>query len=464
MPVLGGLTLTQMRSFNWIICVGVLVTSVSGATVDPPARIKLQKLDRSELSGMIISYTENDFEFMDGQKQTSTVKWEELPPDTIMNLHDRLVRKGSADQWFALGKKLLTMPGGRAPAERAFGKAVRADPKFKDQVAAARKEAKPVPATTPPPPTSANGSLTPPAEEPRAGSIEPRDPAKPVIGPQEVGAIDPSKWGKQSPEEMAAAVTKLKAFGERTRQVVTPALVPYETEFFLVYSDVPQAEAKKWLFELDRMYGHLANLFGVKRSENVWHGKALVFIFSKVDDYQKFEMDMHDGTMAAGSAGMCHTYGSGDVHIAFYRQPNITDFAHVLVHETTHGFLHRYRTAVHVPSWANEGLAEVIATELVPNKGKEQTTFADARQDLMTRKTLGKFFEADHIVAWQYPVARTLCEFMIRQNKQGYVEFINGIKGGLAWDEALKEKYGVTVEQLVNSYGISMSVANLKMD
>ena len=41
---------------------------------------------------------------------------------------------------------------------------------------------------------------------------------------------------------------------------------------------------------------------------------------------------------------------------------------------------------------------------------------------------------------------------------------INGIKDGLHWDDALKQKYGVTAEQLVHAYGISMGVADLKFE
>ena len=76
---------------------------------------------------------------------------------------------------------------------------------------------------------------------------------------------------------------------------------------------------------------------------------------------------------------MCHTFGSGDVHIAFYRQPNDFDSAHVLVHESVHGFVHRYRSPLDIPSWANEGLAEAIATDMVPQPGMAQSGSANAR-------------------------------------------------------------------------------------
>ena len=435
------------------------------ATVDPPQRIKVQKLDKSEVAGLITSYSEDGFELMDAKKQTVKVPWDELPPDVIMNLHDRLVRKGSGQDWFELGKKLLTMPGGRAPAERAFQKALKADPNLKDSIAEARKNAHktpPAPPREPRPrltPTEATGGGAPSTQPGAMSNLS--DPSKPVVGPKHVGRIDPSKWGKQSPEEMAAAIEELKKFAELTRQTINPRLALYETQYFLFYSDLGAGEARNWAALLDRMYDRLAFLFGIARGENIWRGKALVFVFQNEQDYHAFQMKMHDKTMSAGTAGMCHQYGNGDVHIAFFRQANELDFAHVLVHESVHGFLHRYRSPQEIPSWINEGLAEVIASELVPRKGLTQAGTAQARQDLQTRRDLEKLFDAEHIVAWQYSVSRTLTEFMISQNRKGYVEFINGIKDGQTWEDALVQKYGVSLEQLVRAYGNFMGVPGL---
>jgi hypothetical protein len=453
-----------------VVCLSSLVPTAPSraATVDPPVRVNVTKLDRSQASGLITAYDENGITLMDLHKQTSTIKWEELPAGTVMNLNERLVRKGSGDQWLKLGQKLLTMPGGRAPAERAFQKALRLDPNLKPQVEAARKEAKlhPPPPTTPgPDAASRDPSLTEAGgqgAQPPGAVNEPKDPSKPVVGPQQVGPIDPSAWGRQSPEQTAEVIAQLKQFAAQSAQTLKVKLAPYETQYFLFYSDLPPAEAQKWVGVLDRMYAQLSQLFGIPRNANIWRGKALVLVFSREEDYLNFQMEMHDKTMAAGTAGMCHAYGNGIVHIAFYRQPNDLDFAHVLVHESVHGFLHRYRSPVSIPSWANEGLAEAIAFDMVPQKGTRMARDAEARADLQRRKNLDDFFTAEHIVAWQYPVARTLTEFMIRQNKPGYVEFINGIKDGMTWDEAMKDKYGVTVDQLVNAYGISMTVAGLK--
>jgi hypothetical protein len=454
-----------MRICNVGAAIAVLVSVSFGATVDPPQRVKITKLDRSEVSGLLTSYSDDGFEVMDAKKNTQKVSWDELPPQTIFNLNVQLIRKGTGEDWFKLGKKLLTMPGGRAPAEQSFNRAVKLDPTLKEQIAAARKEASLAPPTARITTRNVNDidtSIAPaPASQP--GWLDPKDPNKKVVGPQNVGVVDPNAWAKQSPDQQKAATDKLKQFANDTQKKLDVPLQAFETQYFLFCTDIPSSDATKWAGLLDKMYARLAELFAIPKGENIWRGKALVFVFSRDEDYLKFEMKMH-ATMAAGTAGMCHTYGNGDVHIAFYRQPNDLDFAHVLVHESTHGFLHRYRSPNDIPSWANEGLAEVVASELVPRPGLTMSSTADAKSDLQARHSLEKFFDADHIVAWQYPVARTLTAFMIQQSKQGYVEFINGMKDGLRWDEALKQKYGVTTEQLVHAYGISMGVADLKFE
>jgi hypothetical protein len=225
-----------------------------------------------------------------------------------------------------------------------------------------------------------------------------------------------------------------------------------ETEYFLFYSDLKPEEAQKWRGLLDKMYARLAELFGVEKGRNLWRGKALVFVFSKPDDYRKFQIESHK-TDPGGTAGMCHSYSNGYVHIAFFRQPAELAFAHILVHESVHGFLHRYRSHRGIPTWANEGLAEVISAELVPRPGEARGRRSSAADSMRQRKGLGDtFFTGSQIEAWQYPVAENLCAFMIQQNKKGYVAFINGIKDGLSVEEALEQKYGAGQDRIVPAY------------
>src|SRR5215207_2627989 len=83
-----------------------------GATVDPPQRIKVQKLDQSEVDGRITSFDKDGLDVMDLKKQTTKLSWDEFPPTTIIDLYKRLVRPKSPDdtpeKWLDFGKKLLT--------------------------------------------------------------------------------------------------------------------------------------------------------------------------------------------------------------------------------------------------------------------------------------------------------------------------------------------------------------------
>jgi hypothetical protein len=125
-----------------LLLLTVVAAPALAGTVDPPMRYRVVKLDRTEISGLITTFTEEGFELMDPKKEMHKISWDELAPDAVVTLHDRLLRNATGEDWLKLGKKLLTMPGGREAANRAFGKALRVDKNLKDQVEAARKEAK----------------------------------------------------------------------------------------------------------------------------------------------------------------------------------------------------------------------------------------------------------------------------------------------------------------------------------
>jgi len=271
----------------------------------------------------------------------------------------------------------------------------------------------------------------------------------------------PPHWPELTPEAHAKMIAQLRAFSKETTEKVNGSLRLLETKYFLFYTDLQPAEARKWAYLLDKMYNRLCNLFGIEKGTNIWHGKALIFVFTQKKDYQKFWRTMLD-TDPSWSDGMCHSRSDGQVTIAFYRQPDEMDFATILVHESVHGFLHRYRSPAPIISWANEGLADVIAYELVPKSRQVPLKQRNARSEMIERGGMGKdFFIADQIEPWQYGVASGLTIYMIKQHKKGYVAFINGIKDGVSWEESLAANYGVALKRLVHFYGKSIGIKSL---
>jgi hypothetical protein len=277
-----------------------------------------------------------------------------------------------------------------------------------------------------------------------------------------LGAESPNAWPTLNQAEQNAAIAQLKDYAQQTQSHLNIPLRSFETQYFLFCTGLSQHEADQWAGLLDRMYGKMAEMFAVPPGKNIWRGKALIFIFTRSEDYQRYEKDMAH-TDARNTAGMCHAFRDGAVKIAFFRQTDELEFAHVLVHESTHGFIHRYRSPVPVPSWANEGLAETVASDLVPQKGHILAVRNDARDQIQSRQNhLGNFFKTDHIEAWQYPVAQMLCTFMIQASAPNYVAFINGIKDGLTVDQSLSECFQAPRERLVAVFGQWIGVRGLR--
>jgi hypothetical protein len=401
--------------------------------IDKPVRVLTTKADKSRLAGRISAYDDAGFTLLDDKDAATTIKWSELPPKSVMEVYGTLLTKGTAKDWVTAGQVMYHLPEGKDWGERAFARALRTDPKVKDLVEAAKKE---------PPAGAAAAANASTGNKPAAPEV-----SKPVT----LDDIQKHWWGKLTDDEQAASVKYLKDFAEKTKKGKDGSLKLIETKYFLFYSDLKPDEAKNWASLLDRMYARLSELFAVPKDTNVWRGKGLIFVYAKPEDYHAHEGTNY-GTDSQGSAGMCHSFGSGYVHVAFYRQKEELMFAHILVHESIHGFIHRYRSHVHIPSWANEGLAEVIAAELVPQKAKQVSRKSMATDYMRERGVGNDFFTVSHIAAWQYPVAENMCAFMIAQNKGGYVKFINGVKDGQSIDDSLEKNYGASSERITAAY------------
>ena len=414
-----------LRRFGLATLVTVVALLVASAavragervSVDKPVRVAFAKVDKSKLAGRVISYDQTSFELLKTENDRVEVKWAELDATNVYQVRSALISRPEGPGWLALGRDIRAMPGGDKLADRAFANALKADPKLKDAVDAARKE--PV----------ARPAATAPAEQ---------DPKAP--------------WNPLTAHDQDDAIRSLDAFAAETQRTMGLDLSRHETNFFLFYTDLPAAESKRWADLLDRMYARLSDLFATGKGVNVWRGKALVFVFAKSQDYQRFERLRHN-TDARGALGMCHNFPTGEVHVAFYRQPDEKAFAHVLVHESVHGFLHRFRTPVSIPSWVNEGLAEWIACELVPGMTSEELT-KSARSAVESHdKSLGGMLDAKPIAEWHYPVAESLTNYMIEKSRRGYVSFVIAIKDGAPWPDALKDKLKTDRAGLAKAYG-----------
>jgi len=270
-------------------------------------------------------------------------------------------------------------------------------------------------------------------------------------------------WPEPTPEEQVAAVAEHKAFLEKVGKTF-PGMWLHETDYFLFFTDIPPARVGPFAVSLDEMYRRLCQVFGVAGGQNIWRGKAVVIAFTRKESFIQFEASFMNNTDAAGAAGLHHGSSNGNVVISCYLLSDPTAFGHMLVHETAHGFLHRYYSTVHVASWINEGIAEWVGHAVVPRCKQVPLKQAAAKHQLKQTRTLGGMFfkERGNIDGWQYGVASEMTNMMVSADPRRYGAFVNAIKEGKTVEESLRECYGCTPGQLVQAYGRKIGVPDLR--
>jgi hypothetical protein len=245
-----------------------------------------------------------------------------------------------------------------------------------------------------------------------------------------------------------------------------PGLVSSETHEFLVLTDIPAAQMAPYVARLDVMHDFLCDLYGIPRGEPVWKGKCLVVAFLNEADFHAFEgkfFGVDPSTILANVHGLCHSSGDGRVVMACHRGEDAPAFAHMLVHETSHGFNHRWLSTQTVPNWLNEGIAEWVGTQVVP--GCDQVPLKEARAlaYIQQNGSLGPdFFEAANIESIQYGMASALVKFLVSRDRKRFARFVRGIKEGKSVDESLADSFEASLDEVLAAFGKAIGKPDLK--
>ena len=238
----------------------------------------------------------------------------------------------------------------------------------------------------------------------------------------------------------------------------------YETQYFLFLTDLSPQWVPLYTSSLDAMHNQLCAAYAIKDKNRVWLGKLPVIAFSDSDSFEEFEKTFfHSKVDGKAIQGLAHKSGSGEVVVSCHCGKDPNYFAAVIVHETTHGFNHRYKSASQLPSWLDEGIADWTAGTVVHNNSavlrKVQVALAQAKQQ---GNLGGNFFSAEKIDRWQYGIASSMVNFLLKSDGKAFRKMLDEIKSGAKWQDALKTAYRVTPAELTAAYGRSMGIPNLQ--
>ncbi|RLS57471.1 MAG: hypothetical protein DWH91_04445 [Planctomycetota bacterium] len=270
-------------------------------------------------------------------------------------------------------------------------------------------------------------------------------------------------WAPLTPEDAQKHIAEEKTFLEGVaKHFSTLPMQLHETEYFLFLSDMPPAQVAPYVKQLDKMNEALGQSFGFPPGHNVWRGKAVIVVFVNLLAFQEFEVQFMKNSDFGGAQGLCHQFGDGRVVTACYRGDSPEFLGAVLVHETAHGYLHRYRTTSHVVTWLNEGIADWIAGVAVPSTPEIRRRQQEAANRLRQSGSFQQqFYTSEDLESWQYGAASSIVQMLIQANPQQFQLFFNGVKEGYTWQDSLMRAYGMTPEELTIAYGQRIGLPRL---
>jgi len=421
--------------------------------VEPPLPWKVKLITGEALKGAISKW---DFSGIDGT--FGHVPWGKFKPDDANRLCRKLMDWKDGLQYIQLARMLFLLEGADKIAEVALRDAIKRDRTLdsnvqqlrvevaehrrkivEDRRIAAEKDfqAKTVGATSTP-------------------KKNPTPRAQPESVPGDATRAQP--WSVATDAQRAEALTDMKADADRWLQQVNMRYTVVEAKYWVLYADMPIDQAKNLALRMDDMYETVAKMFALPVGLNIFHGKAVVIVSATEAHYRALEMAAYNSMPPPGAIGLCHMVGP-KVVVSAYKSQDANRFMATLVHEASHGFMHRYGSPARLPSWADEGYAEYVAAESFPNSTTKDDRKPQGLQWIRsgTNNVLNVLHMNYEDGSWPgpdaigYAIGYLTVDYLMQTNHQAFGEWVKDVKAGIPWEEALKKRFGWSVTQLAQA-------------
>lgn len=254
---------------------------------------------------------------------------------------------------------------------------------------------------------------------------------------------------------------------------IEPGMRRIETDHFVIYTALPKSIDKLLVKASDHLYDRFADLFSLEDGENLWVAKLPIFATSGEQPFIRFSAEAFDipRGQSGQAAGYYLTRGDfrcvvlGEVALPWFRTPEETRrwLVEVLIHETSHAFIGRFISPRRLPSWLDEGVAELNAKELMdkPRQTVSDRRRRQAEQELARHgpSWFRPIFDARAIIGGRgetYGAAHSVVHLLYRSDRQRFVGLVERIKNGEDHAEALQAEYGMTYDQLAQQWADSL--------
>jgi hypothetical protein len=187
-------------------------------------------------------------------------------------------------------------------------------------------------------------------------------------------------------------------------------------------------------------------MFALPKGLNLFHGKGVCIVSADENRFKAIEQAAFGTMPPPGCVGLCHMIGPR-VLVNAWRSPDDDMFMATLVHEATHGIMHRYGTPERLPIWAEEGYAEYVAANSFDSSPVDQGRRGWGLRFIREGNATAPYFGGDPS-SWPgpnaigYSLGYMAVDLMIRQKGAAFGEWVKDVKTGVPWEQSLKRRFG----------------------
>lgn len=395
-----------------------------------PVELRVTSVDGKTVQGTISAWDEAGCTGAFG-----TVPWTDLPAAEVDRVLRKLVDASKPEGMLTIARALFATQDGAARGEALLKQAVKKDAGLREK-----------------------------ADATRAAGVEARDAAgarrlrETLPQGREGSGIE--TWPIPTPAQREQALRETRASIEKAIDPVAKLSGMRwsfaESEYWLVYGDLPQRDLADLGKRLDNLYRKVAEMMALPKGVNIFHGKAGCVVTSSLWIYRDLEKSMYGWDPPQNIIGLCH-YDGPRVVVNAYRDPNDDAFMSLLVHEATHGFMHRYGTAVQLPMWASEGYCELVAARSFDRSTVDASRRPQGLQYLRGGNSSLPFFQTNgRDGRWPgdngvgYAVGYLTVCHLIDRHGAAFGQWVRDVKSGVPWEESLKRRFGMDARQLAD--------------
>lgn len=415
-----------------------------GGDVEPPMRATLRPVGAAPVRGRIIAWDGLGATLRDEQGDEHNFMWSKLDARQVYEIVRRLIDPQDADAWVRVGVLMLTLDRGRGDearlADRAFAVAARLDPATALVADAARR-------------AHANGGNP----EDALGAT----PESLTTAPDRSGANrGGGPWKELSEAELAVETARVRVKAQAIVRDSGLTLREIDAGEFILFTDLQDKDAAEAGAQLERMYRSLLRTLELPAGARLFQGKAVIFVLTDREQFVRLERQAFD-IDPNGAIGMCHLRDA-DVFVVCHKGVDHTAYMSTLIHETVHGFMYRYKSPAELPIWANEGLADYIAGFLLTNSVEPSRHWSQAKAYVRAGNDPSDILsQAYEDGTWpardSYAVSHMLVRHMLEKDARAMKRWIDDVKGGADWREALRDSFALTPSQLADDFASAMT-------